>query len=225
MAFPTGAVNGQEYTSKFGTYYYYSETDNKWVKKGVLFYGSTGAQGPFGQPGLTGIQGATGVQGNTGTQGAQGIAGPTGGPGAQGVTGLAGVIGETGESRVVGYYGSETGVLSVTFDGNETHLVPGLQVSLKVPHVLIIDSWEVVTRETGYFWSDVRTGSYASWQELTTLNNGVTGPYVTATIKNQKDNLSDWSQRTVPGGNYVQFLLQGITGITNLTISLGYHRS
>lgn len=58
MPFPTGAVDGQKYTTEFGSQYKYIASDSKWVKDG-----------------FTGLQGATGAQGYTGPQGPQGSTG------------------------------------------------------------------------------------------------------------------------------------------------------
>lgn len=225
MAFPTGAINDQVYTSKYGTRYKYVESSNTWVKYALPLYGSTGDQGFTGAPGLTGVQGATGVKGDTGQQGIQGDAGSTGGPGAQGTTGPAGTS-PSGPQGLIGFYGSSTGVIGITFDGNESYLVPGLQASVKVPFAVTLSAWQVVTRETGYVASDIKSGSYSDWPGgLTTLNDGDTGPHVENGTKNSATGISGWSEVQVDAGNYLQFLLTGVTGVKSTTLSLDYYRT
>jgi len=187
-------------------------------------YGSTGPLGSTGAQGLTGVEGSTGVQGNTGVQGSTGIQGPTGGPGVQGATGSVGV-GAQGSQGLAGYYGSSTGVLGVNFDGNGNYLVPGIQVSVKVPHTVVLDSWEVVSSETGYFTSMIKSGSYTDWPTFTGMS-GTTGPYLNGSSKESVSNLSGWVYTTLAEGNYLQLQTQnGTTGVKDVAVSLLYHRT
>ena len=66
MSFPLNPVDGQTYTTVFGSSYKYIASDNKWIKAGITVYGVTGLQGITGLIGATGIQGQTGIQGPTG---------------------------------------------------------------------------------------------------------------------------------------------------------------
>jgi len=224
MAFPTGPNDGQTHTTKYGSRYVYRSDRNRWVKYGTELRGEAGLRGATGPQSPTGPQGPTGDQGATGIDGPQGAAGPTGGPGA---TGVAGPQGETGYSPAgpQGYYGSATGVLGMTFDGNGDYLAPGFQASVKVPCKMDLDSWEAVSRETGFFWSDVKSGPYSDWPGIATMNSGATGPHITGGTKGQATDLSDWSDVSVGAGDYVQFLIQGATGIKSVTVSLGYSRT
>lgn len=61
MSFPTGPIDGQKYTTEYGSQYKYFAADNKWVKDSF-----TGLQGDTGAQGFTGAQGSTGTQGSTG---------------------------------------------------------------------------------------------------------------------------------------------------------------
>lgn len=223
MAFPTGPNDGQIYSLRYGSKYVYRSDRNRWVKYGLELQGETGLQGITGPQGPIGSQGATGEQGPTGIVGPQGDAGSTG---VAGVTGDAGPRGATGvsPSGPQGSYGSATGILDATFDGNGDYLVPGLQTSVKIPYKIRLDSWEAVARETGFFWSDIKSGSYDDWPDTETMNSGATGPHITDGIKDLATGLSDWSDLSIDAGNYVQFLIQSVTGIKNVTVSLGYYR-
>jgi hypothetical protein len=223
MAFPTGAINDQVYSSKFGTRYKYVSASNTWVKTGMELVGSVGYPGGAGYPGLTGPQGITGLQGDTGAWGITGLQGDTGIGDIQGITGSIGLTGLSTQG-VTGYYGSATGIFGMTFDGNGSYLVPGLQMSVKVPITMTFDMWEVVAQETGYISTDVKKGSYSDWPGLTTLNAGDTGPYVSNGIKNQDTDFTGWGSVQVSSGQYVQVLLTGVTGVKNATVSVGYHR-
>lgn len=223
MAFPTGAVNEQVYTSKYGTRYVYQSDTNRWVKQGVLFYGSTGYVGLTGMPGLTGIQGDTGDQGDTGVQGITGIQGATGGPAEQGATGIAGETGGSAQG-IQGYYGSATGSMSFVFDGNGGYLIPGTQISIKTPYRFDLSSWEVVTRETGFFSADISAGSYSDWPVLTKLNESDPGVYVQGGVKNHSVDLSGWTSVNVGGADYLQVQVSGVTGVMGASVSLGYYR-
>jgi len=223
MAFPTGAINDQVYTTKYGTRYKYVASSNTWLQYALPLYGSAGSQGVTGASGLTGSQGSTGVQGYTGLQSAQGIQGATGGPGVQGVTGAQGATGGSAQG-LEGFYGSATGTMSFTFDGNNEYLIPWLQSSVKIPYRLGLSSWEVVTRETGFFSADVNVGTYSGWPTTTKLNGGETGVYVQNDTKNQSASLSGWTSTDVLGADYLQLKITGVTGVRNASVSLGYYR-
>jgi len=222
MAFPTGAVNEQVYFSKYGTRYVYDSSRNAWVQRNVQLYGSAGAQGLTGPQNITGTQGATGAQGYIGAQGSTGIQGTTG-VGQQGVTGPAGVSPTVPGST--GPYGSSTGIISMTFDGNGSYLVPGVQTSIKMPWTISLDGWQVVSQETGYASVDVAKASYDTWPVTTTMNSGDTGPYLSRASKNEDTDLTGWAATSVSSGQYLQFLVTGVTGIGGMTVSVGYHRT
>lgn len=135
MAFPISPVDGEIYTTVYGTRYKYFAIDDKWVKDGMIpignqgytgiqgitgLLGYTGTQGYTGIQGLTGLQGLTGFQGFTGSQGYTGIQGITGtaggGTGLQGFTGIQGNTGSQGFTGAQGYTGivGATGYQGVT---------------------------------------------------------------------------------------------------------------
>jgi hypothetical protein len=224
MAFPTGAINDQVYTSKYGTRYKYVSASNKWLQYAAPLYGSIGEQGMTGAPGLTGTQGSIGVAGETGSQGVQGTAGATGGPGTQGATGIAGEASE-GAIGIIGYYGAATGVLSFSLNAGDSYLKRYTQVTVKVPYNINLNSWEVVSKETGFFSCDVKACNYSDWPEPYTMNLGGTGPYLNNAIKNSASSMSGWTATNVPSPNYMQaYVGSGTTGVKNITVSLNYSR-
>jgi len=221
MAFPTGAVNGEAYASKYGTRYVYDSDRKAWTQQAAPLYGTTGHQGLTGPQGTTGSQGATGALGYTGLQGPTGEQGVTGYGSNDGIQGSTGLQGATG---LAGGYGSATGIVGMTFDANDGYLVPGLQSNVKVPWAVTLDGWQVVAQETGYITMDVNKAAYSTWPGKTVMNSGDTGPYLNNAIKNEDTNLSGWASTSVSVGEYVQVLVTGVTGVKSATVSMMYHR-
>lgn len=161
-----------------------------------------GATGLRGATGLS-LQGETGVQGVTGSQGEQGEKGLTGANlyGAQGIQGDTGVgvTGPYGDSILPGV----TGILQFSLDGGDTSIQVGYRAQAKIPYDLVIESWEVVSEETGTLVTELRSGSYEDWASASIMNAGGTGPHIIDGIKNSLSDLSDWSGTTGSFGEYL----------------------
>lgn len=158
-----------------------------------------------------GDQGATGSQGSTGVQGPTGIAGAAGATGSQGTTGAQ--------------FGA-TGVLTLVLDGGGSVVPTGMYCDFVWPFGLQIDRWDFLARETGTIYCSLKTDSYANWPTGTTgMDQGGTGPYITAGIKTNATGLGGWYCSTGAYGGACRLTVNSVTTITEATLALYYHRT
>lgn len=164
--------------------------------------GETGAVGETGPRGDTGVQGATGLRGHQGLTGAQGVIGvsPDAVTGQSGVTGFSG---STGARGLAGELPAVQGIFTWNL-GDIGGLVPtGPSSAIQLPFDTEIDSWQVVSTETGTLVTELQKSSYADWVSMTTMNIGETGPHIINQIKNE-DNTLSWAGVTGAYGDYLR---------------------
>jgi hypothetical protein len=182
--------------------------------------GITGQQGVFGLTGYEGITGPEGAGGNTGAQGVTGNQGETG-VGIQGSTGLQGSTGMSG----IGSAGGVTGMINITFNGNSNPVSTGEKTIINLPFNLQLDGWRFLTNATGSISVDMAISSYTNYPFTGPLMHaGSTGPYISAGIKNEDTDLSDWVNVTGAAGELIRVSVGSVTGISLAYLSLNYHQ-
>jgi hypothetical protein len=122
------------------------------------------------------------------------------------------------DQQVQGY----TGVFNVHLSRR-----PGMQVDLTMPYDVQLDSWRLLSTggTTGMMFVNLYTDTYANYPFTgTTMHSGATGPNISG-WKNEDNDITDWSDRTIAMDDILRIEVASITGIRDSTLALRYHKT
>jgi hypothetical protein len=191
--------------------------------------GATGADGLIGATGADGLIGATGATGADGLIGATGPTGPPGGPiGPTGATGADGLIGATGADGLIGATGatgatgpgSSIKTFGISLDGGASDISTGIKADLIIPYNMTINSWSIISQQTGDIVIDVWKNTYINYPP--TGVDSITGtekPTLSSQNKNQDLSLSTWTT-TISEGDIVRFNVDSCSGVQKAVVSI-----
>jgi hypothetical protein len=148
-----------------------------------------------------------------GPQGVTGATGPTGPAGPQGATGPIGATGSTGP-------GSSVKTFGISIDGGGSDITTGIKGDVIIPNNMIINSWTIISPQTGNIIIDIWKNSYVNYPP--TVLDSITGtekPSLISQNKNRDLSLSTWTN-SVSAGDIVRFNVDSCIGIQKATISI-----
>jgi len=132
---------------------------------------------------------------------------------------LAGVTGPAGPE------GGFTGVMNITMDGGTNSIPTGTKANLSMPYQMTLDSWTMLSSETGTLYLRLYKGSYDTYPPSTEVHGGFTGPNIVNDVKNQETGISHWPVTTFNRGDVMRVDVVGAQAITNATLSICYHKT
>ena len=179
----------------------------------------TNIVGVTGATGATGLIGATGADGLIGATGATGLVGATGADGLIGATGADGLIGATGATGATGP-GSSIKTFGISLDGGASDISTGIKADLIIPYNMTINSWSIISQQTGDIVIDVWKNTYINYPP--TGVDSITGtekPTLSSQNKNQDLSLSTWTT-TISEGDIVRFNVDSCSGVQKAVVSI-----
>jgi hypothetical protein len=137
----------------------------------------------------------------------KGIVGP------QGPTGPQGEVGATGP-------GSTTKTIGITIDGAGVDITNGIKGDVSVNYNMIVDSWTILSTQTGSIVIDVWKDTYSNYPP--TVSSSITGsekPTLSLQNKNQGLSLSTWTT-SISEGDIIRFNVDSCSGIQKVTLQI-----
>ncbi len=160
--------------------------------------------------------------GPTGNTGSTGAIGPTGGTGATGPAGATGNKGSTGTT------GSSDIVIGMMVDNGVETLTTGVKGHRVIPFDCTVTEWTVLSTVTGDILWDIHWSSYGDWITTSTVEfkSSEDQPRIINSIQSHKGNLKspNWWKSTFDAGDIIEFHIDGVTNMTNSSISLKLER-
>ncbi len=117
------------------------------------------------------------------------------------------------------------GQLGISLNGNGSVITTGVKTYLTVPYSGIITGWELLSTATGSIVVDVWKDTYVNYPP--TLSDSICGidkPTLTSQIKNNNNNLTDWST-TITEGDIIAFNVDSASTVTQVTLTLKINKT
>lgn len=147
------------------------------------------------------------------------LAGTSGPIGPTGDTGTIGATGATGEQGPTGP-GSSSKTFGIVIDGGGTVISSGIKGDVVVPYAMTINSWTIVSDQTGSIVIDVWKDLYDNYPP--TAADSIAGsekPTLSSSNKNQDLTLSTWSTG-VSAGDVIRFNVDSASTVQRVTLSI-----
>lgn len=111
-----------------------------------------------------------------------------------------------------------TRTINFLVDNGSTDIPPGSKGQLKVDVTGTIESWMVVSRDTGSIVFDIKKCTYDTYPTFTSIV-GSEYPRLNNEIKSRDESLSTWDT-TITAGDILDFEVLSCTGITDCSVFL-----
>ncbi len=111
-----------------------------------------------------------------------------------------------------------TRTINFLVDHGSIDITPGSKGQLKIDVTGIIESWMVVSRDTGSIVFDIKKSTYDTFPTFTSIV-GSEFPRLNNEIKSRDESLSTWNT-TITAGDILDFEVLSCTGITDCSVFL-----
>jgi len=111
-----------------------------------------------------------------------------------------------------------TRTVNFLVDNGSTDIPPGSKGQLKIDVTGTIESWMVVSKDTGSIVFDIKKSTYDTYPTFTSIV-GSEYPRLNNEIKSRDESLSTWNT-TITAGDILDFEVLSCTGITDCSVFL-----
>lgn len=118
-----------------------------------------------------------------------------------------------------------TGMVSMVIDGGGAPISTGPKGDVTLPYRMRLNSWQVLTKETGSISIGIWKSTYTDYPPTMTgaIHIGSTGPYVGNGIKNQ-GTTTNWITPTGAVGDILRINVDSATTVTQASVSLNFFK-